>query len=308
MSRLKEFLAQCETFNERFHVNEFFGFVGEAAIVQVQPKAGQRGGLPPDARLVAKVFDPIKYAETNRGNVDLECRNSVDVSKTRHSNLVNSYEQFDLALNNLPSKALIQERCYCSLDDYLKKRSSKLQPAELLHLVKGICSGVMYLHENQWVHRSLASSNIMLHSLDEATSLLKMTPKVDNFRSLFKVTEQRANQEPLSETRILPGPTPPLDYDADQDFSLHDTPAFHDDVKDLGILIEHLCTITENCPLQIKELAQSMSQEPFAMSAINKQIVSILNDILYEVLPKTTRYEVQPDRTELPRKTKGRPL
>lgn len=289
MSRLKEFLSQCETFNERFYVNEFFGFVGDAAIVQVQPKAGQRGGIPKSVGLVAKVFDANRYAEAGQQKVDLECQNSVEVSRAGHSNLVNSYEQCDLTLNSLPTKALIQERCYCSLKAYLKSRSSKLQPAELLHLVKGVFSGVMHLHENGWVHRSLVSSNIMLHSLDEASSLLKMTPKVDNFRSLYKVTEQRANQEPLIETRIEFRPTPTLEKNADQDFSLHDIPAYEVDVRALGILIDHLYTITEECPPAIKKLAQSMSIGAIGIRAALKTLVSTL----------------QPDKDKLPKEIKN---
>lgn len=122
MSRLKQFILQCEPFTKRFHLNEFFGAVRDAQIVQIQPKTGQRGKLPSGVGLVAKIFDPRKFAEADKEKVDRECQNSIDLSQAGHENLVNSYEQLELTLGGLPSRALIQERCHCSLEAYLKKR------------------------------------------------------------------------------------------------------------------------------------------------------------------------------------------
>lgn len=141
----------------------------------------------------------------------------------------------------------------------------------------------------------------MLHSEFEANDLLKMTPKIDNFRFLLKLADPPSKHEPLSRTRIaFDSPTPTDEDNADRDFGLHDVPAFQDDAKALGVLIKDLCAFTVNCPPSIQKLALSLSERAVEPFAIDQKLVSKMSKLLHQFLPETKRYVKKPVEVKLP--------
>ena len=101
-----------------------------------------------------------KKKENNGGRIDIE--NEINVlKKLSHPNIVKIYEFYDIK----EKYYLITEFCkYGELYQYLKFNFSEKQLCVLFYQV---FSGLIYLHDNNVIHRDLKLENIMIDSIEK---------------------------------------------------------------------------------------------------------------------------------------------
>ena len=131
---------------------------------------------------------------------DIDIKNEIDVlKKLSHPNIVKIYEFYDIKDNYY----LITELCkYGELFKYIKFSFSEKQLCVLFYQV---FSGLIYLHENNIIHRDLKLENIMIDSIekDNATSEPYFYIKIIDFGSAKFFSKQKSENEIIGSTYYI---------------------------------------------------------------------------------------------------------
>ncbi|XBI33941.1 hypothetical protein VPH35_119805 [Triticum aestivum] len=112
-----------------------------------------------------------------------------------------------------------------SLHDYITDAYSGLEWKERYEIIKGICNGLKYLHDNQIVHLDLKPANILLND--------NLVPKIADF-GLSKCFTEDQSQINISQLAGTPG------YLAPEFYGGKITPKV--DIYSLGIIIAEMLT------------------------------------------------------------------
>jgi len=125
----------------------------------------------------------------------------------------------------------VQQRLLCfeylprSLDVYIIGASKQLEWAKLYKIIKGICEGLHYLHENKIVHLDIKPSNILLDD--------NMVPKIADF-GLSRCFDE--NQSRAVTSKLIGS----MGYMAPEFYSGEIT--FKSDIYSLGVIITEILT------------------------------------------------------------------
>ena len=123
---------------------------------------GSYGKVYKAKNIITNNLVAIKSIKKKIDNNTVNIKNEIDVlKKLSHPNIVKIYEFYDIKDNYY----LITEFCkYGELYQYLKFHFSEKQLCVLFYQV---FSGLIYLHENNIIHRDLKLENIMIDSIEK---------------------------------------------------------------------------------------------------------------------------------------------
>lgn len=125
----------------------------------------------------------------------------------------------------------VQQRLLCfeylprSLDVYITDASKRLEWTKLYKIIKGICEGLHYLHENKIVHLDIKPSNTLLDD--------NMVPKIADF-GLSRCFDE--NQSRAVTSKLIGS----MGYMAPEFYSGEIT--FKSDIYSLGVIITEILT------------------------------------------------------------------
>ncbi|XP_066356154.1 cysteine-rich receptor-like protein kinase 8 [Miscanthus floridulus] len=125
----------------------------------------------------------------------------------------------------------VQQRLLCfeylprSLDVYITDASNRLEWTKLYQIIKGICKGLHYLHENKIVHLDIKPSNILLDD--------NIVPKIADF-GLSRCFDE--NQSRAVTSKLIGS----MGYMAPEFYSGEIT--FKSDIYSLGVIITEILT------------------------------------------------------------------
>ncbi|CAN6303872.1 unnamed protein product, partial [Urochloa humidicola] len=112
-----------------------------------------------------------------------------------------------------------------SLHDYITDASCGLEWRVRYHIIKGICEGLCYLHENHIVHLDIKPANILLDD--------NMVPKIADF-GLSRCFDENQSKDITSKLVGSIGYLAPEFYDRQITYDL--------DIYSLGIIVIELLT------------------------------------------------------------------
>ena len=161
---------------------------------------GSYGKVYKAKNIITNNLVAIKSIKKKVENNTAKIKNEIDVlKKLSHPNIVKIYEFYDIKDNYY----LITEFCkYGELYQYLKFHFSEKQLCVLFYQV---FSGLIYLHDNNVIHRDLKLENIMIDSIekDNVTCEPYFYIKIIDFGSAKIFSKQKSEKEVIGSSYYI---------------------------------------------------------------------------------------------------------
>nr|XP_045085239.1 putative cysteine-rich receptor-like protein kinase 39 isoform X2 [Aegilops tauschii subsp. strangulata] len=220
-------LSLLEDITDGFSKNHQIGSGGFAVVY--------KGTLENGTVAVKKLLESLDIPD-NKFNEEIRC-----LMRVKHNNIVrflgycaNIQGQME-NYNGDFVMADVRQRLLCfeyvpkgSLHEYIKDTSSRLDWIKSYRIIKGICEGLHYLHQNCIVHLDLKPANILLDD--------NMTPKIADF-GLSRCFDEKQSQAITENMAGTLGYMAPEFHRGDKC-----TITYNSDIYSLGVIIIEMLT------------------------------------------------------------------
>ncbi|XP_037439050.1 disease resistance protein RGA5-like isoform X2 [Triticum dicoccoides] len=210
-----------------------------------------RGVLPSGATIaVKKLHETFEILDKNFKS-EVDC-----LVRVKHENTVRflgyccETRQLFIPLNGDLVWASVRERLLCfeylpgCLADYLSDASRRLQWITSYQIIKGICEGVNYLHQQQIIHMDLKPQNVLLDD--------NMMPKIADFGLSRRLSESQSRD-------ITKNKFGTMGYMAPE-FRTKGEITFKTDVYSLGVIIMKILMVHKECS-NVEEVVESWTNK-----------------------------------------------